>query len=203
LGRKLKHTDVRAAARNAVVVKYLPMVWKIANEFWAAGPGKRLGTVEDCFQEGVLGLMRAAELFDAAQGCKFITYAHASAWGRMSAMANRKKACWHAVPLDEWDGATDGIGGGPGEQAEAHEATELLGGALRFLPKRWQYVLDRYYVGGLTLEEIAPEMGITKQRVKQIRDGALAKIRAFYGRGMDAKQSRIVATCGPRASQAG
>lgn len=60
-----------ARAREQLVLENLRLVRKIAQRFHP-----RELSPDDLFQEGVIGLMRAAELFDGRRGFKFSTYAH-------------------------------------------------------------------------------------------------------------------------------
>jgi RNA polymerase primary sigma factor len=58
-------------ARTRFVESNIRYVWKLA---WEKGPRQHL-TVEDLFQEGMIGLLRATEGFDPDRGFRFKTYA--------------------------------------------------------------------------------------------------------------------------------
>jgi RNA polymerase primary sigma factor len=73
----LTDDDQRARAFDAFVTHNMGLVWTVVAKFNA-----RLLEPEDLFQEGVIGLMRAIEKFDATRGNKFSTYA--VAWIRQA-----------------------------------------------------------------------------------------------------------------------
>jgi RNA polymerase nonessential primary-like sigma factor len=79
---------------------------------------------------------------------------------------------------------------GPDATAEQHEMTLLIRDWLNNLPDKQRAVIQRRF--GLdnddpaTLETLADEMGITRERVRQIQQEALAKLkRAMASRGVD------------------
>jgi RNA polymerase nonessential primary-like sigma factor len=83
----------------------------------------------------------------------------------------------------------DERGDGPDSRAERHEMTTLVRDWLHKLPDKQRIVIMRRF--GLdnddpaTLEELADEMGVTRERVRQIQQEALIKLkRAMTARGM-------------------
>jgi RNA polymerase nonessential primary-like sigma factor len=88
--------------------------------------------------------------------------------------------------LDMLPGNTDD---GPDSKAEYHEITILLREWLKHMPDKQRVVITRRF--GLdnddpaTLEELALEMGVTRERVRQIQQEALIKLkRALAARGV-------------------
>jgi RNA polymerase nonessential primary-like sigma factor len=78
---------------------------------------------------------------------------------------------------------------GPDSQAEHHEMTVLVRDWLNKMPDKQRIVIVRRF--GLdnddpaTLEELAAEMGVTRERVRQIQQEALIKLkRALTARGV-------------------
>jgi RNA polymerase sigma factor for flagellar operon FliA len=68
----------------------------------------------------------------------------------------------------------------PVERAESSELATVIGEALERLPEKQAYVLRRYYVEDATLEVIAGEIGVSKERIRQIRNAGEAKLRRDY-----------------------
>jgi RNA polymerase nonessential primary-like sigma factor len=92
--------------------------------------------------------------------------------------------------LDMLPGNTDD---GPDSKAEHHEITILVREWLKHMPEKQRIVITRRF--GLdnddpaTLEELAIEMGVTRERVRQIQQEALVKLKrslAARGVGKDA-----------------
>lgn len=75
LGRRIQAGD--EAARNELVERNTRLLVRIAARYRATGR-----TLDDLFQFGSFGLIRAAELFDPSKGFRFSTYA--DAWIRQS-----------------------------------------------------------------------------------------------------------------------
>jgi RNA polymerase nonessential primary-like sigma factor len=78
---------------------------------------------------------------------------------------------------------------GPDSRAEHHEMTILVREWLRQMPEKQRVVITRRF--GLdnddpaTLEELAVDMGVTRERVRQIQQEALVKLkRALAARGV-------------------
>ncbi len=82
------------------------------------------------------------------------------------------------------------IADAPDTLAEHHESTVLVRDWLKKLPDKQRLVITRRF--GLdnddpaTLEQLAAEMGVTRERVRQIQQEALVKLkRTFASRGVD------------------
>ncbi len=73
----------------------------------------------------------------------------------------------------------------PEEACEKRELGEALAHCLEQLDDREARILRWYFGWGgqvpMTLEQIGTVFGLTRERVRQIRDGALAKLRQGYG----------------------
>ena len=66
----------------------------------------------------------------------------------------------------------------PIEYAESGELAELVHAALSRLSPNQAFVVRRYYLEDATLEEIADQVGVSKERVRQIREAGEKKLRA-------------------------
>jgi RNA polymerase primary sigma factor len=64
-----------ASASRIRVEDHLGLVMHLAKRYAGSYQGQHLLDLEDLYQEGVLGLMHAAEKFDARKGFRFSTYA--------------------------------------------------------------------------------------------------------------------------------
>ena len=68
----------------------------------------------------------------------------------------------------------------PARSAETVDTYASLHVALDQLPPNHARVLRRYYLEDATLDEIATELGISKERVRQIREAAEQKLRSEF-----------------------
>jgi RNA polymerase sigma factor FliA len=68
----------------------------------------------------------------------------------------------------------------PARSAESMDTHASVRAALDRLPPNHARVLRRYYLEDATLDDIAVELGISKERVRQIREVAERKLRADF-----------------------
>ncbi len=67
----------------------------------------------------------------------------------------------------------------PDNDAEAHQQTAIVQKGLELLRPRDREIVRRYYWEGETLREIGEALGLTKERVRQRRDFALARLKKY------------------------
>lgn len=70
-----------AEEQDALLAQWSPLVRKLAKR--AHARWGKAGEREDFFQEGAMGLVSAAESYDAGRGVTFMTYASVTVWNRM------------------------------------------------------------------------------------------------------------------------
>jgi RNA polymerase sigma factor for flagellar operon FliA len=68
----------------------------------------------------------------------------------------------------------------PARSAETVDTHASIHAALDQLPPNHARVLRRYYLEDATLDEIAAELGVSKERVRQIREAAEKKLREDF-----------------------
>ncbi|MDX1392880.1 MAG: sigma-70 family RNA polymerase sigma factor [Gemmatimonadota bacterium] len=184
-------------ARRRLATANLRFVVSVARRY--RGHGLSLG---DLVNEGNLGLLRAAERFDETRGVRFVSYAHW--WVRRAIIEAIDRHVAHPVdavpvaelsldePLDpDGDGTLQDILADPdADPPDAPLSREVLRTAveasLADLPRREATVVRRYY--GLesgyaeNLREIGRGLGVSPERVRQLRDRGLARLRASASR---------------------
>ena len=135
---------------------------------------------------GNLALIRAVDKFDFARGHKFSTYATwvirndlVRAIRKDGRLRERPALERRAVYMDTVDTRAD-----PGEQRSARDGREeVMARLLGQLDERERRVLvGRFGIGGgreETLRQIGAELGISKERVRQIESRARGKLRRY------------------------
>ncbi len=174
--------------KDQIVLGNLRLVISIARRFVAQS-----GDLSEAVSDGVVALLRAVDRFDFARGYKFSTYATYLVRNELlrSADSGRRRVRFVAGS----DGLADTADTRPnlGEQEWATEqrrqAVALMLGRLDRRERR--IVAGRYGLDGAseqTLRQLGKELGITKERVRQIEARAHTKLRNFARN----EQSRIV-----------
>ena len=162
LARHAKQGD--ATAKDVLVERNLPLVFHIAKRFKGPLP------LEDRVQEGVTGLIRAAERFDPAKGVRFGTYA--SWWIRQAisrAIANQSREI--RVPV------------------QMHVR-------LRRLEKEIEY-LNLKLGRKATLDEVAKETGLPKKKISHFSKIGKNPVSLNYLPGESEAKLRAPAGDGP------
>lgn len=188
--------DARAADR--LIVSNQRLVHKIARRYM------RSASLDDLVQEGNVGLMLALEKFDPTRGIRFMSYAawwvralmqefarRAPSVVRMPAKAEGRYRPYaaHDASLDEPAYAgdehsrLDGLAAdGDGAEASGVSADEAraVRAALWVLSRREREVIRRRHLSDdkETLKQIGEDHGLSRERVRQLEERALAKLRA-------------------------
>ncbi len=184
LSRKIKSGDENAF--NKLVTSNLRFVVKIAKQY-----RRYSSNFADLISEGNLGLMKAARNFDETKDIKFISYA--VWWIRafiQEYIDNNNKMNTVTVDDyvfnkqdDEYEVTSTLINSEfEDEMIDAQSRNSSLNELMSCLEKRERLILSLYF--GLygkkesTLDEIGQEMSLTKERVRQIKDKAIVKIKS-------------------------
>jgi RNA polymerase primary sigma factor len=168
------------AVKNRIVELNLRLVISIAKTRVRAGYD-----LSECVSDGTLALMLAVDGFDFARGYKFSTYA---TWAIRNELARKERRSLRhrSQPFALYEESLTAPETGVDEH-EREEAQNQRGVVVR----RWLGRLDqrerrilasRYGIGGTpeqSLTEIAQELGVSKERVRQLAARAHAKLREF------------------------
>jgi RNA polymerase primary sigma factor/RNA polymerase sigma factor len=166
--------------KNQIVQANLRLVVSIAK--------RHVSAADDFFtlvSDGNMSLIRAVEKFDYARGNKFSTYA---SWAIMKNFARTiphefKHRDRFRTSLDEMFTAQEDERSDQIEQETAQrQRTEQINKILSRLDEREQKIIISrfgldYSQEPQTLKEVGAEMGVTKERVRQIEARALSKLR--------------------------
>ena len=194
LSARILHGDSRAL--NRLVEANLRFVVSIARQY----QGKGL-SMEDLVSEGNIGLMKAASRYDATRGLRFVNYAvvHIRRQIEKALKAESAEQRVESRPGGETRSVDAPLGAksnmsllsvladsnAPMADTRVYNSAveRAVEHALTSLDDRESRVVNAYYGIGqenLTLAEIADEMGLRRERVRQIRDRALRRMKKAY-----------------------
>lgn len=204
LSEKIRQGDERALAR--LVEANLRFVVTIARQYKGRGVD-----MEDLVSEGNFGLMKAASRFDASKGVRFVNYAVVHVRKQIE-KAIEQQAGLYQVPKDVKDEVVARQQSMPlsvdapighrtnmnllsvlinqdAPLADERVHSEAVEAAIEFalgtLDQRESRVVNAFFGIGQeheTMAEIAEDMELKRERVRQIRDKAVRKLRKAYHR---------------------
>ena len=201
LSQRIKAGDKRALSK--LVEANLRFVVKIASQYRGKGVD-----LEDLISEGNLGLMKAAAKFDASKGVRFVNFAVVYIRQKMeqaidktalyqvpknipSNHADRQNS--HALSYDAPLGHRTNMSllsvlvnpNAPiaDERVYSEAMKQAIERALEGLDARESRVVNAFFAIDReheTMAEIAEDMGLKRERVRQIRDKAVRKLRKSF-----------------------
>jgi len=196
LSTRIKAGDERAL--NKLIEANLRFVVAIASQY----KGKGLA-MDDLVSEGNLGLMKAAAKFDSDKGLRFVNYAVVFIRQQIEKALKLESAELRIENVK--DGQTRSVDAPLGGRASMNLLSVLVNAnspladervynsavadavtyALDSLPDREHQVVNMYFgidQERLTMIEIAEQMNIKRERVRQIRNRAIRRLRQTYKR---------------------
>lgn len=189
------------------ITEHMGLVYWIANRCKLAKAAQKgvSTTTEDLIQQGTIGLLKAAAKFDPERGVKFATYAKywveayikdycLDQMRTVRVPARAQADAWHAgtsykqaTSIDSAFAATensenflDAIGmyhAAEDETPDLKEQIEVLRSALLFLKPKERTVIEGRFFRSRTLEDIGIDLGVTRERVRQIEVIAIRKLK--------------------------
>lgn len=140
---------------------------------------------DELLSDGIWSLIKAADKFDYSRGFRFSTYAyHAVANFAYRKIADQRKAnlrfmpATHTSVLDEASEKSVPVM----DEQIWNEMSNLLSKSMDLLDEREQLILEGRFALGeqdkiRTFQSLADELGISKERVRQLQKRAVAKLR--------------------------
>lgn len=169
------------AVKNKIVQANLRLVVSIAK--------KHVDPNDDFFSlisDGNMSLIRASEKFDYARGNKFSTYA---SWAIMKNFARtipdefKHRDRFRTSSEEIFTGHEDKRADNFSAEIDQAARTDQIQKILHTLDQREQQIIVRRFgldhrFEPLTLKQVGEEMGVTKERIRQLESRALDKLRA-------------------------
>ena len=149
--------------KEKIATEYLPLVRSIVKKYAHLGV-----PIEDLEQEGMIGLLEAADKFRDDKGAKFSTYA--TYWIKkkiLAAIDKEKKGSLDSIKFTE----------GSVETKEDELKTSQYLKLPQNMPDSERKILRMLFEEQLTLKEIAQELKISRERVRQLKEKALRRMR--------------------------
>lgn len=191
LSARILKGDERAL--NKLIEANLRFVIVIARQY----QGKGL-SMEDLVSEGNMGLMKAAAKYDATRGLRFVNYAVVFIRRQIEKALDKESAEQRVESMR--DGQTRSVDAPLGSKANVSllsvlvnadspmadqrvydaNLAEAIEQALTELNERERAVINAYFGIGeerMTMAEIGEQMGLKRERVRQIRDRATRRMR--------------------------
>jgi RNA polymerase primary sigma factor len=149
-------------------------------------------STDDLVSEGAIGLMKATEKYDASKGKPFVTFAAPYIRRAIEKAISRlttdidTRSTDESLPVGSRNNYTllnvleDKNAVRADAAVEEITLTDDLLKCMNVLNEREQRVVNLYYGNGYerqTMAEIAETMGLKRERVRQVRDQALRKLR--------------------------
>ncbi len=175
--------------RNHIVQANVRLVVSIARRF------RNIDSVDELISAGNMILIRAVERFDYGRGFRFSTYATHSVQRELFRYSGKVKKRQDTEVLTAQEILLDSVES-PGEAQKYPEQDRKVGylRALmdKVLPERERrVVISRFGLEsegrGLTLREIGEEMGLSKERIRQLQIRALQRLKDFAREGQSAR----------------
>ena len=175
-----RYYDEAVATKNLIIRANLRLVVSIAK--------RHVGPAENFFElvsDGNMSLMRAVEKFDFARGNKFSTYA---SWAIMKNFArtipdeHRQRDRFRTSHAEMFTAAederTDQFEQESAQLQREAQVEKILG---RLDEREQRIIISRFGLRRgeepLTLKQVGVELGVTKERIRQIEARALSKLR--------------------------
>jgi RNA polymerase sporulation-specific sigma factor len=193
---RMRQGDMQA--RKVLIESYLRLVVSMANN----PKFRHQAEVLDLIQEGNIGLIKSVDCFDPATGNSFVAFAMECIKNRIILFLKKRHEellildskvaendeeyiCGVDLVIDEDNVLGDASYEIVEDKMINEEREEHLYAKIERLPSREREIVQLLYGLGvrdaMSLQEVAMMVGLSKERVGQIRDGALKQLERLKG----------------------
>ena len=171
--------------RNQIIEANLRLVFSLAKRYASVGSA----AFDEFLGEGHVTLMRAVEKFDFSRGVKFATYATGALVNGCLALLKKQSSANGQTFGQSFEGMEDSVAdhrATAGEERSVRKLRHAVGQLLLGLSSRERAIIEARFGFDLnrspTLRELGQGLGISKERVRQLQQRALDKLRALAER---------------------
>jgi RNA polymerase sigma factor (sigma-70 family) len=169
-----------AKCRDRLVTANLRLVVAVATKL-----SYSIDALGELVSEGLIPLIRAVELFDVSRGHRFSTYATWAVRNQMVRVLQRQRQSRERLFVAEqpsWDRIADVRPATANDERTNQERQSYVAGLMAQLSDRERQIVSARFglnghPSGRSLAEIADELDLSKERVRQIALQALEKLR--------------------------
>ena len=181
----IRESEGCEAAHQKLVTSYQPLVFKLAVQFYMPEE-----VTLELIQEGMVGLLEAAENYDHTKGVAFSLYAVHRIRGRMCEFLNREFS-HEELSLDKktedgWCLAEilPGTHLLPEEVAERHAVSDRVSRAVERLPQKEKQVLQGIFLENKAPSVLAADIRVTTGHIYRLEKQGIRRIRGMLSRFM-------------------
>ncbi len=173
------------AAHQKLTSSYQPLVFKTAVQFHMPEE-----ITLELIQEGMVGLLEAAESYDYSKGVAFSLYAVHRIRGRMCDFMNREfsrdELSLDRETAEGWSLAEfiPGMQLLPEEVAERHAVSSRVSQAIERLPQKEKQVLQGIFLENKTPSVLAADIKVTPGHIYRLEKQGVRRIRGMLSRFM-------------------
>lgn len=169
------------AIRDHLIQSNMRLVMSIVKKFVTPQT-----SFDDLLSDGIMTLMQAVEKFDYSRGFRFSTYAYRSiarnAYRTVKAAHNEESRVTRDA--EQWAFEEEGHRSSTLTDQTWENLRQLMASMLSQLDRRERLIIrSRYALGAhrkvRTFQDIAHRLGVSKERVRQLEQRAVSKLRAM------------------------
>lgn len=183
---KIEHLLAEAqTVRNQIIEANLRLVFSLAKRYARVGSA----AFDEFVGEGHVTLMRAVEKFDFSRGVRFSTYASWALVNGCHALLRKQSSAHHRSLCPPFDVVEDSVAdyrATAGEERAVQKLRHAVDQMLLGLSARERTIIEARFgfnlSGSPSLKELGQGLGISKERVRQLQQRALDKLRALAKR---------------------
>lgn len=159
-------------AAEVLILRYSNIVFAISKSYYSCGL-----TGEDWYQEGIIGLIRAINTFDAAKSASFKTYAAVCIKNRLNSLWRSEKSK-HEVNSEDLIKIDDSPS--PEDEYIEKEVIARLAELFDSALSPTERDVLKHYFAGFSYEQTAKVLGISKKAVDNALFRAKNKLKNAY-----------------------